>query len=87
MSCHCHDFCCLTRCPVLLFAQFYNEYDAAYPIVLSSPPDVGDNGHWIASKSYDDDLPVEAAKYMKICLNGSGAISFVEYKTHGRYGY
>ena len=64
--------------------QFYDEYSAAYPVVLYSPPDVGDNGHWIASKTYEEYFP-HVAKYMEVCLEGSVAISFIDYADDYHY--
>jgi hypothetical protein len=46
-------------------------------------PVTGDNGYWVASSSFGDDLlPSPIIDFMKICTVKSGAVSFIEFQIY-----
>jgi hypothetical protein len=58
--------------------QLYLEGVQVGPSLVS--PVTGNNGYWVASSSYGNDLlPSPVIDSMKICSNGSGAVSFINF--------
>ena len=64
--------------------QFYQEEDLLVGSLTIPPFTVGNNGHFIA-RFYDEwhsvrsNLPRHILG-MEVCLNGSGAVTFIEYE-------
>jgi hypothetical protein len=86
----CFLFCCLTpnlHCslfPLFDALQLYLDGVQVGPSLVS--PVTGNNGYWVASSSYGEDLlPSPVIDSMKICSYHSGAVSFIDFIIYKEY--